>query len=119
MNNETLQILIQPRTDVNDCMNANTRTFELKSRNRLHYQFDLALPCTDPEICRLMSMYVNFEYTSAERMNEYIIRYREKAGELKSVSIFAKTPLDAKSIFAESNKAKVLTCTKAGKRQRE
>lgn len=52
-------------------------------------------------------------------MNEYIIRYRDKAGELKSVSIFAKTPLDAKSIFAESNKAKVLTCTKAGKRQRE
>ncbi len=70
MNNETLQILIQPRTDVNDCMNANTRTFELKSRNRLHYQFDLALPCTDPEICRLMSMYVNFEYTSADRYNQ-------------------------------------------------
>ena len=52
-------------------------------------------------------------------MNEYIIRYRDKAGELKSVSIFAKTPLDAKSIFAESNSAKVLTCTKAGKRQNE
>ena len=51
-------------------------------------------------------------------MNEYIIRYRDKAGEIKSISIFAKTPLDAKSIFAESNKAKVLTCTKAVK-QRE
>ena len=51
-------------------------------------------------------------------MNEYIIRYQQN-GETKSISIFAKTPLDAKSIFAESNKAKVLTCTKAGKRQSE
>jgi hypothetical protein len=49
-------------------------------------------------------------------MNEYIIRYKQ-GDEIKSISIIAKTPLDAKSIFTESNKAKVLSCTKAGKRQ--
>lgn len=52
-------------------------------------------------------------------MNEYIIRFKDKTGEIKSISIIAKTPLDAKSIFAESNKAKVLSCVKAGKRQSE
>jgi hypothetical protein len=52
-------------------------------------------------------------------VSEYIIRFRDKTGEIKSISIIAKTPLDAKSIFAESNKAKVLSCVKAGKRQSE
>lgn len=70
MNNESLQILIEPRTDARECMNANTITFELKSRNSAHYQFDLALPCTDAEICRLMSMYIDFEITSADRVNQ-------------------------------------------------
>ena len=45
-------------------------------------------------------------------MNEYIIRYTPDGKEIKFISIFAKTPFDAKSIFAESNKSKVLSCVK-------
>jgi len=44
-------------------------------------------------------------------MNEYIIRYKQ-GDETKSISIIAKTPIDAKSIFASSNKAEILACTK-------
>ncbi len=47
-------------------------------------------------------------------MNEYIIRYL-KDGEIKSISIIARTPLYAKLIFATSNNAKILTCTKVVK----
>ena len=59
MNNETLQILIEPRTDVNECMNANTHTFILDCNN-LRYECTIALPCTNGIVCALLSEWLQF-----------------------------------------------------------
>lgn len=59
MNNETLQLLIQPRTDVNECINANVHTISLRLReNNSMYQCDIALPCTDITVCNLLEEFM-------------------------------------------------------------
>lgn len=61
MNNETLQILIEPRTDVNECINANTHTISLRLReNNSMYQCEIALPCTDITVCNLLKEFMQF-----------------------------------------------------------
>lgn len=59
MNSETLQLLIQPRTDVNECINANTHTFVLDCYSA-RYACDIALPCTDGTVCSLLSDLMQF-----------------------------------------------------------
>jgi hypothetical protein len=61
MTNETLQTLIERRTDVHECINANTHTISLKSRHsNSMYQCEIALPCTDIVVCNLLAEFVEF-----------------------------------------------------------
>ena len=65
MNTETLQILIEPRTDVNECMNANTHTISLRLKeNNSMYQCEVALPCTDEKVCTLLTEFITFPMTT-------------------------------------------------------
>lgn len=59
MNNETLQTLIECRTDARECMNANTHTFILDCNN-LRHSCNIALPCTDMTVCALLTEWLQF-----------------------------------------------------------
>lgn len=78
MNKETLQILIEPRTNVHECINANTHTFILDMRNNINrYQCEIALPTTDETVCKLLKEYMTFPLKRVDYQLMRVVYYNE------------------------------------------
>ena len=118
MNLETLQILIEPRTDARECMNANTHTISLRSKDsNSMYQCEIALPCTDSTVCELLAEFITFPMTTLNhplnRMvgkNEYhswIERMQSALSEMRSVENLAKD-LETLGISYEQDKLQLV-----------